>query len=175
MGRRLQTRLDRIFPDGKEHAEEKQQQQAAAHDTNVRARTFKTGQSVFVRDYTGNRQTWTPGTVIAVTGPVSYVCSTGSGERRCHVDQLIPRWEQLSEKQEQANETRVNEAPPSGGETTPTEPATIERDGEEGNEKESPAIEGPVDMNGTPGKEAGQSVQLRRSGRIRHAPDRLSY
>ena len=175
MGRRLQTRLDRIFPDGKEHAEEKQQQQAAAHDTNVRARTFKTGQSVFVRDYTGNRQTWTPGTVLTVTGPVSCVCSTGSEERRCHVDQLITRWEQLTEKQEQANETGVNEAPPSGGEITPTEPATIERDGEEGSEKEAPAIEGPVDMNGTPGMEAGQSFQLRRSGRIRHAPDRLSY
>ena len=29
VGRRLQTRLDRIFPDGKEHAEEKQQQQTA--------------------------------------------------------------------------------------------------------------------------------------------------
>ena len=40
MGRRLQMCLDRIFPDGKEHAEKKQQQQAAAHDTNVRERTF---------------------------------------------------------------------------------------------------------------------------------------
>ena len=81
----------------------------------------------------------------------------------------------MSEKQEQASETGVNEATPNGGETTPTEPATIERDGEEGSEKEAPAIEGPVDMNGTPGMEAGQSFQLRRSGRIRHAPDRLSY
>ena len=162
MGRRLQTRLDRIFPDGKEHGEEKQQQQAATHDANVCARTFKTGQSVFVRTYTGNRQTWIPGTVIAVTGPVSYVCSTGNGERRCHVDQLIPRWVQLSEKQEQASETGVNEATPIGGETTPTEPATVERDGEEGSEKEEPATEGPDDMNGTP-------------GRIRHAPNRLSY
>ena len=54
MGGRLQGRLDRIFPDGKEHAEEKQQQQVAAHDANVHARTFKTGQLRFVRDYTGN-------------------------------------------------------------------------------------------------------------------------
>ena len=101
------------------------------------------------------------------------MCSTGNGERCCHIDQPIPRLEQLSEKQEQASETGVNEATPSGGETTPTEPAMVEREGEEGSEKEALAIEGPVEMNGTPGMEAGQSFQLRRSGRIRHAPDRL--
>ena len=81
----------------------------------------------------------------------------------------------LSEKQDQASETGVNEAAPSSGEAAQTEPSTIERDGEEGSEKEAPATEGPVDMNGPPGMEAGQSVQLRRSGRIRHAPGRLSY
>ena len=112
---------------------------------------------------------------MAVTGPVSYVCSTVNGERRCHVDQLLPRWEQLSEKQEQASETGVNEAVPSSSAAVHIEPATIERDGKEGTEKEAPATEGPVDMNGAPGLEAGQSIQLRRSGRIRHAPDRLSY
>ena len=79
----------------------------------------------------------------------------------------------MIEKQEQANETGVNEAVSGSGDSAHTEPSTIERDGEEGSEKKAPATEGPVDMNGTPGMEAGQSV--RRSGRIRHAPDRLSY
>ena len=82
----------RIFLDSKKHAEEKQQQQAAAHDANVRVRAFKTGQSVFVKDYTGNWLTRILGTVIAVTGPVSYVCSTGNGEHRCHCTMQCVRY-----------------------------------------------------------------------------------
>ena len=99
-----------------------------------------------------------PGTVIAVPGSVSYECSTGNGKRRCHVDQLILRWEQMSEKQEQASQTGVNEAAPSGDETTPIEPAITEMDRKGGSEKEAPATEGPDDMNGKTGMEVEHSA-----------------
>ena len=74
MGRRIRTHLDKIFPDGTEYAESKQRQQVAAHDANVRERSFRLDQPIFVRDYSQRQPTWIPGFVSGVTGPVGYTC-----------------------------------------------------------------------------------------------------
>ena len=103
------------------HAEETQQQKAAAHYSDVRAQAFKRGQSVYEGDCKGNYwQTWILETV-AADHHVIYECSTGmrNGECRCQVHQRKPWWEQLSDEEE-AGQTWVNEAAPSSGEMAHT-------------------------------------------------------
>ena len=94
MRRRIRTRLDKIFPDGSGYAESKERQQAAAHGANIRERSFRLDQPIFVRDYSQRRPTWIPGFVSGVPGPVGYTCQTDAGEQQCHVDQMMPRWGQ---------------------------------------------------------------------------------
>ena len=114
-------------------------------------------------DYSQRHRTWIPGVVLSVTGPVSYVCSTDSGERPCHVDQLMPRWEQRNGQQERSEACRESEqtatADTSG--TPATEPAEVDRD--------TPCEIEPAAM------PEQSEVTVRRSERSRRPPDRWSY
>lgn len=52
-------------------------------------RTFAQGQTVAVRDYRQDHSRWTPGTIMAQTGPVSYFVEVASGGKwRRHADQI---------------------------------------------------------------------------------------
>ena len=51
MGRRLRSRLDRLFPDHTQKVENQQSKQAQYHDTSKPLRTFKVGDTVYVKDF----------------------------------------------------------------------------------------------------------------------------
>ena len=55
LGRRPRTRLDLLKPHTANRVEQKQSQQKAQHDTRARARAFKSGDAVFVKNYGLNR------------------------------------------------------------------------------------------------------------------------
>ena len=91
-GRRLRCRLDNWYPDISQRVENRQLQQKQAHDTSAPLRSFSTGDLVYAENFTGSPPKWSPGTVIEVTGPLSYrvELQTGTSVRR-HVDSLRKR------------------------------------------------------------------------------------
>ena len=92
MGRRLRSRLDRLFPDTSQRVEEKQAKQALQHDTSKPLRTFKVNDTVYVKDFSTASPTWIPGKVVKVTGPLSYHVELQTGRIvRRHVDAVRRR------------------------------------------------------------------------------------
>ena len=71
--------------------EKKQNQHKAQQDTKAKSRVFSVGETVFVKNY-GSGRRWLPGTIVQITGPVSYQVKLEDGRlRRCHQDQLRQR------------------------------------------------------------------------------------
>lgn len=92
MGRRLRSRLDRLFPDLSQRVEKQQSKQAEQHNNSKPLRTFAVGDTVYVKDFTTASPTWIPGTVTKVTGPLSYYVELESGRTvRRHVDAIRSR------------------------------------------------------------------------------------
>jgi hypothetical protein len=91
-GRRLRCRLDNWHPDISQRVDNRQRQQKLDHDTSAPLRVFSTGDLVYAENFTGSPPKWWPGTVTAVTGPVSYCVELQSGTLvRRHVDSLRKR------------------------------------------------------------------------------------
>lgn len=87
MGRDLPSRLDLIKPNIRRRVEQKQQEMQERRKTRVR--TFEQGDPVSVRDYRKGHNSWTTGTVVEQTGPVSYKVEVTPGFTwRRHTDQL---------------------------------------------------------------------------------------
>ena len=80
MGCGLRSRLDCLFPDVASRVESRQTRQAQQHNNSHPLRTFKVGDAVYVRDFTSSATKWLPGTVVRVTGPLSYHVQLPSGE-----------------------------------------------------------------------------------------------
>ena len=91
LGHQPRTRLDMLRPDINSRVEDKQTQQIKDHDKASRDRKFTVGRTVLARNYRRGPK-WMPGTVVDVTGPVSYLVQlTGGLLVRRHVDQLRAR------------------------------------------------------------------------------------
>ena len=68
--------------------EANQWKQKKQHDIKSRDRSFKEGDTVFIRNFQAGDK-WVPGVISKKTGPVSFVVQLSDGrERRCHQDQL---------------------------------------------------------------------------------------
>ena len=94
MGRRLQTRLDFIYPDTDEKIIKKQEQRSAS-STKQKFRCFQVGDKVYVKDFAGQKA-WIPGTIVEIKGPLSYEVNIGSGQVcRRHVDQVRSRHDDI--------------------------------------------------------------------------------
>ena len=88
LGCRPKSRLDLLKPITAERVEANQWKQKKQHDIKSRDRSFKEGDTVFIRNFqTGNK--WVPGVISKKTRPVSFVVQlSDERERRCHQDQL---------------------------------------------------------------------------------------
>jgi hypothetical protein len=87
MGRRLRTRLDLLYPSVKSHVEKKQQDMAARSSARG-CRTFVEGESVLVRNFTGEK--WIHGKIEEVLGFKHYQVKLADGQIvKRHVDQLL--------------------------------------------------------------------------------------
>ena len=89
MNRRFRSHLDRLIPDISQRVELRQSKQAEHHNNCKPLRTYSTGDTVFVRDFSTPTTTWLPGKITKVTGPLSYhiELDTGCIVRR-HVDAI---------------------------------------------------------------------------------------
>lgn len=88
MSRRLRSALDLILPDLSKKVQQKQLQQKHDHDKNSKLRSFATGDSVLVGNYSYGPK-WIPAVVQSSLGPVTYTVSLGSGQTmKRHVDQV---------------------------------------------------------------------------------------
>lgn len=97
MGRRLRSRLDRLFPDVSKRVETKQSKQAEQHDSSKPLRKFNVSDTVYVKDFC-TPSSWISGKIVKVTGPLSYQVELLSRRVvRRHVDAirirstLVPR------------------------------------------------------------------------------------
>ena len=90
-GQRIRSHLDFLQPDLASHVKAKQMAQKKYHDCHSRDRTFEVGDTVFVKNF-GSGQTWLPGQIQEIQGPVSYsvVLSDGRSCKR-HIDHLRKR------------------------------------------------------------------------------------
>ncbi len=87
MGRRLRTRLNQLHPDTTREVRGRQELDVSE------PRAFSAGTPIFTRNHTGRKPTWVPGTIAAITGPLSYwVTLTNGTKMRRHVDQIRMRY-----------------------------------------------------------------------------------
>ena len=92
MNRRLRSCFDRLFPDLQHHVEKKQAKQAASHDNSKPLRSFTVGDLVYTKDFSSSPLMWIPGTIVRVTGPLSYHVELRDGRIvRRHVDAVRTR------------------------------------------------------------------------------------
>ena len=71
MNRRLRSRLDQFYPDVSGKVESRQVKQKELRDQRS-LRQFTENDQVYVQDFTTRKPKWIPGTVVKVTGPLSY-------------------------------------------------------------------------------------------------------
>ena len=92
IGRQLRSRLDLVKPQLEKRVQEKQQKQKETHDNHAKWRSFKEGEEVFAKNYSGTGDKWLSGKIVQVTGPVSAVIELSNGTRvKKHFDQIRKR------------------------------------------------------------------------------------
>ena len=101
MNRMLRSRLDAIRPSVAQRVEERQSQQKADHDAHAVDRSFAHGDHVYVRDFSRRPEKWIPGTIVDVTGPVSFQIELENGTVcRRHQDHIRKRTVKVNPSQE---------------------------------------------------------------------------
>lgn len=111
MGRQIWSRLELVKPQLKHHVQEKQLKQKETHDKHAKVRSFKEGEEVFAKNYTGAGNRWLSGKVVQVTGPVSAAIELDDGTKvRKHFDQLRKRTTGLPIEQEQAGSAALEQS-----------------------------------------------------------------
>ena len=145
LGRQPRSRLDLLHPDTRSRVEVSQSRQKTYNDVHAKARTFQVGERVYVRNSVG-LPNWISATIKEHTGPLSFKVQLSDGRiRRRHVDNLRIRY--------------------------PPEPVQV---------PESEFVDGPGLRHNIPPRVAPnrnpprpEPLQLRRSQKMRRAPDRL--
>ena len=151
-GRPLRSQLDLLQPDLHARVQGRQGQQKSDHDRHARSREFKCGDLVHVRNFSQGPM-WIPGVVIQVRGPVSYTVELANGEqKRRHVDHLRPRVGLVVEREPDWADAVPSES---------TEAAAPEPDA--------------LPYDESDGRDVAASPALRRSSRIRQAPERFGH
>lgn len=89
----LRTRFNLLKPDLRSTVQNRQADQKSQHDKHSKARSFKVGQPVIVRDFRLNSKKWIPGEVLSQLGPVTYIVEVENGkDLKRHVDHMRERF-----------------------------------------------------------------------------------
>ena len=118
---------------------------------------------MYVQDFTTRKPKWIPGTVVKVTGPLSYMIKLQDGTTvHRHVDHVRKRENSIVD---QDSDTMVFGPELGTDETTqpPTVPTSQEDSQSESQESETPTVSQRTDLSST----------LRRSTQSRNPPDRF--
>ena len=91
LGRRPRTLFDLMLPDLSSRVQDKQANQKHHHDQHSQPHTLQVGDAVYVQVLPTNN-TWVPGTIAKVLGPMSYLITLEDGTSvRRHIDHLRSR------------------------------------------------------------------------------------
>ena len=155
MGRRPRSHLDQLHPNLAGRVRKKQEHQKSAHDSRVKNRAFKVGDTVLVRNFTSG-PLWLPGSVVGLHGTLTYDVKLDDGRRmRRHLDHIRPRLPSVVDEQ-----------------TAPTTPSSeIDSDWDMDDTTTTPPVvptASATDSHARPPPEPA----LRRSSRPRGPPDR---
>ena len=91
MGRKLKSRLDLLKPRLDQRVQHKQECQKEGHDKRAKVRSFKVGDSVYVKNH-GRGDKWLFGTIVESYGPLSYQVELPDQRVvRCHQDHIRPK------------------------------------------------------------------------------------
>ena len=78
-----------MYPNLTDKVQTKQLKQKEHHDTSKRVRTFSVGDSVFAEMFGTSAHTLLPGSVVRLTGPLSYIVELSDGRFiRRHIDNI---------------------------------------------------------------------------------------
>ena len=187
LGRELRTRLTLLRPRTGEKVLDSQSKQKATHDVHIKFREFYPGDRILVKDLR-RENTWWPGSVAERSAPKSYVVILDDGRvwkrhpdhiRRDSPDSAVPKQDIASDSQASVSHPPRHAPISTDVHLPPQLPASIPvMDPAEAGTKVQPEKEKspttvtkslPVD---TPSSEVAQTP-LRRSSRVRKAPDRL--
>ena len=101
MKRKLRSSLDLLFPTVQERVEDRQAKQKAYHDGEKPLREFALNDRVYVENFPTKKPRWIAGTIVKITGPLSYEVELINGSRvRRHVDSVRRREEEITFRQE---------------------------------------------------------------------------
>ena len=185
LGRELRTRLTLLRPSTGEKVMDSQAKQKAAHDVHVKFREFYPGDRILVKDLR-RENTWWPGSVAERSGPKSYVVVLDDGRvwkrhldhiRRDSMDSAVPQPNITREPQDSALDHRSHvplgtDVPlPPQVDIPVMDPAQFSTQVPSEKEESVPVAEKSPTVD-TRSSEVGQTP-LRRSSRVRKAPDRL--
>lgn len=87
-GRKLRTRLDLVHPCVPTTVRSSQARQEACFNKNTKNREFIPGQNVWVMTYSKHDAKWTPGVILQVLGPVTFLVDADGRKMKRHADQL---------------------------------------------------------------------------------------
>ena len=158
MNRKLRSRFELMYPVVRRKVEASQERQKELHDGKKSVRQFAVKDPVFVENFTNRKPKWLPGTVVKVTGPLSYVIELQNGTTvRRHVDSIRKR---ESSSSEQDSDTEMQ-----GSELIRV---PVELTGA----SDEPETQGQERVNLSEQQEPDPNPTLRRSTRSRQPPDR---
>ena len=177
--RDLRTTFDLLKPSTvKDTVQKQQEKQIMYRGQQVKARVFSSGESVLVRNYRGEPK-WVPATVIAQTGPVSYIVQVADSVWRRHVDQLLQASPLSAEGSfEDPKEALINSSgdPPVQVRNSNTSGTTVPVADVTGKETETSSVASVPEADSTPeNTETDVSTDRRYPTRERRSPVRLSY
>jgi hypothetical protein len=160
MRRKLRSSLDLLFPAVQQRVEDRQAKQKAQHDGQTPRREFKVSDKVYVENFPSKNPRWIPGTVVKVTGPLSYKVELTNGAHvRRHVDNVRRRDENEREKE---NSNRESNPPMLLGPQLSSESDTAETpENPSTGEQREPQV-----------SEQNPNPAPRRSNRVRNPPER---
>ena len=150
MNQKLRSRFELLYPMVRRKVERSQEKQKELHDGKRDVRKFALQDPVYIENFTSRKPKWIPGTIVKVTGPLSYVIELQNGTTvRRHVDSI--------RKRESLNSEQDSDAEEPGFELigVPVEP--------------EPQSQEPENV---PGEEPDAQPQVRRSTRSRQPPER---
>ena len=147
LGRRPRSHFDFMIPNLTSKVRNKQLLQKTQHDKKSKPRVFAIGTKVLLRNFSAGPK-WIVGTIVNSRGPVSYMVRLANGQDvRRHVDHLRKTETPITSPVAEAEILDDCFPVPAPSQTT------------------SPQVEQP----------STEPTTLRRSNRIRTAPDRLTY
>lgn len=187
MKREIRTRIDLVRPD----LQKRVQDRIRKGNFEFADRVFSIGDKVAARNYRHGDKKWKFGTVVSKDGQLHYTVSVGNQLWRRHVDQLRDCGELTNQEWERVPHARistqsgvsdVSDAVTTAERPTPDEPvarpgsdqsgdSTVNQSGDSAVDQPTPAS--PVRPPGPSFRAPAPPEPLRRSTRVRKAPDRL--